>query len=101
MRFSTKEDGSFDKGFLDTTRDVWVMRNVAWRRRSAKAGNHGVGLGGWFVAMGIRGQYLPRSQSDRSVGRGLLDFSLCQFCPNLTNLCGVLSMLPTFVAIII
>jgi hypothetical protein len=40
-------------GFSDATRDVCVARIVAWRRRSAQAGNRGVGLGGSFVAMGI------------------------------------------------
>ena len=43
----------FDVGFSDATRDVWVTRIVAWRRRSAQAGNRGVGLGGCFIAMGI------------------------------------------------
>jgi len=42
-----------DVGFSDATRDVWVTRIVAWRRRSAQAGNRGVGLGGCFIAMGI------------------------------------------------
>jgi hypothetical protein len=40
-------------GFSDATRDVCVTRIVAWRRRSAQAGNRGVGLGGLFVAMEI------------------------------------------------
>jgi hypothetical protein len=40
-------------GFSDATRDVCVARIVAWRRRSAQAGNRGVGLAGSFVAMGI------------------------------------------------
>ena len=44
---------SFDVGFSDATRDVWVTRIVAWRRRSAQAGNRGVGLVGWSVVMGI------------------------------------------------
>jgi hypothetical protein len=43
----------FDVGFSDATRNVWVTRIVAWRRRSAQAGNRGVGLGGCFIAMGI------------------------------------------------
>jgi hypothetical protein len=40
-------------GFSDATRGVWVARSVAWRRRSAQAGNRGVGLGGTAVSMGI------------------------------------------------
>jgi hypothetical protein len=43
----------FGSGFSDATRDVCVTRIVAWRRRSAQAGNRGVGLGGLFVAMEI------------------------------------------------
>jgi len=31
--------------FPDATRDVWVARIVAWRRRRAQAGNRGVGPG--------------------------------------------------------
>jgi len=46
-------------GFSDATRNVWVTRIVAWRRRSAQAGNRGVGLGGPFVAMGIWAVGLP------------------------------------------
>ena len=41
-----------DAGFSDAVRDVWVTRGVAWRRRSAQAGNRGFGLGG-SVVMGI------------------------------------------------
>jgi len=46
-------NGGSGLGFSDATRDVCVARIVAWRRRSAQAGNRGVGLGGSFVAMGI------------------------------------------------
>jgi hypothetical protein len=47
------ENGQLGVGFSDATRDVFVARIVAWRQRSAQAGNRGVGLGGSFVAMGI------------------------------------------------
>jgi hypothetical protein len=40
-------------GFSDAGRGVCVTQIVALRRRSAQAGNRGVGLGGLFVAMGI------------------------------------------------
>ena len=46
-------DVSFDAGFSDAMLVVWVARGVAWRRRSAQAGNRGVGLGGPVVVMGI------------------------------------------------
>ena len=46
-------NGSKGVGFSDATRGVWVARSVAWRRRSAQAGNRGVGLGGTAVSMGI------------------------------------------------
>ncbi|MFT4916551.1 MAG: hypothetical protein ACI9C3_002422 [Yoonia sp.] len=35
-------------GFSDASRAVWVARKVAWRRRSAQAGNRGVGS--WWVS---------------------------------------------------
>ena len=40
-------------------RAACVTRIVAWGRRSAQAGNRGVGLGGPFVAMGIWAVGLP------------------------------------------
>jgi len=54
-------------GFSDALRDVRVTRGVGWRRRSAQAGNRGVGLGGLFVVMGIWAVGLPVIRSDRSV----------------------------------
>ena len=57
-----------DAGFTDALRDVWVARIVAWRRRSAQAGNRGVGLGGWVV-MGICRPGLAWGWSDTLVER--------------------------------
>ena len=59
-------------GFSDAVRDVWAARGVAWRRRSAQAGNRGVGPGGWFVAMGICAVRVLLPGADTPVGRGAL-----------------------------
>ena len=40
-------------GFSDAMRDVCVARIVAWGRRSAQAGNRGVGLGGCSISVEI------------------------------------------------
>jgi hypothetical protein len=64
--------GSSGVGFSDATREVWVTRNIAWRRRSAQAGNRGVGLGGSIVAMGICALRVFSPGADRPVWRGAL-----------------------------
>ncbi|QCO55477.1 hypothetical protein EOK75_06740 [Pseudorhodobacter turbinis] len=51
-------------GFSDATRNICVTRIVAWRRRSAQAGNRGFALDGAFVAMGIWPVDLSRIRPD-------------------------------------
>jgi hypothetical protein len=53
-------------------RAACVTRIVAWRRRSAQAGNRGVGLGGSIVAMGICAMRVFSPGADRPVWRGTL-----------------------------
>jgi hypothetical protein len=66
-----RSKGSFGVGFSDATRAVWVTRIVAWRRRSAQAGNRGVGLGGSVMSMGICGVRVLWIRLDRLVARGI------------------------------
>jgi hypothetical protein len=67
----TLTNGDEGVGFSDATRAVWVTRIVAWRRRSAQAGNRGVGLGGSVVSMGICRVWVLWIRLDRLVAQGI------------------------------
>ena len=75
-----------------------MTRIVAWRRRSAQAGNRGVGLDGWFVAMGIEALGLPWVRFDRLVDRSLSGQAQGWLDGHLHVLRYVLLALPTFAA---